>query len=272
MKPATVVRSAARRALIAVAHDATNSSAATSILVVAPHPDDETLGCGARILRARAADVAVAIVVIGDGSGSHATVAATDASALRERRSGELAQAAERLGVPLDRVRQLNYADDSFATRVDEIAADLAAAAVEFAADEIYVTCTDEPHPDHSAAGVAVTQAVAGLPSSPRVLEYPIWLWADWPISRRFRNGSGLLRWAALVLTRSVEAVSVGDRQVGKRRALAAYRSQLGEVDLEATAGDYQPAPGSVALPVAVVARAVDGPELFFRSRSMRRR
>jgi LmbE family N-acetylglucosaminyl deacetylase len=270
MKPATVVRSAARRALITVAHDATKSSAATSVLVVAPHPDDETLGCGARILRARAANVAVAIVVIGDGSGSHATVAAADASALRDRRSGELAQAAERLGVASDRVRQLNYADDSFATQVDQIAADLASAVVEFAADEIYVTCADEPHPDHSAAAVAVRQAVARLSSTPRVLEYPIWLWADWPISRRFRNGSGLLRWLALVVTRSVEAVSVSDLQMSKRRALAAYRSQLGEIDLEADG--YQPAAGSVALPVAVVARALDGPELFLRSRSKGRR
>jgi LmbE family N-acetylglucosaminyl deacetylase len=269
MKPATVVRSAARRSLLAVAHDVTKSSAARSILIVAPHPDDETLGCGARILRARAANVAVAIVVIGDGSGSHATEAAADATALRDRRSGELAQVGDRLGVEADRIRQLNYPDDSFVAHVDQIAGDIAAAAVQFGADEIYVTCADEPHPDHSAAAAAVTQALSGIATNPRVLEYPIWLWADWPISRRFRDGSGLRRFAAVMLKRSVEVVSVGELRTGKRHALAAYRSQLGEVDIDAE--EYRPAPGSVALPVAVVERALDGPELFFRTRSRAR-
>src|SRR5947209_4351316 len=40
-------------------------------LVFAPHPDDETLGCGGAIVRKKRAGAVVKIVVMTDGSASH---------------------------------------------------------------------------------------------------------------------------------------------------------------------------------------------------------
>jgi len=50
-----------------VARDDTATSAARSALVLAPHPDDETLGCGATILRKRAAGTPVHVLIVTDG-------------------------------------------------------------------------------------------------------------------------------------------------------------------------------------------------------------
>jgi LmbE family N-acetylglucosaminyl deacetylase len=271
VKPAANARTAARWALAKVAHDATDQAAHRSALVIAPHPDDETLGCGARIRRARTAGYGVTVVVIGDGSGSHGSVG-VDHESLRQRRTGELADACARLGVASDQIQQLGYPDDGLADHLDDIVADLVRVLREVKPDDVYVTCSDEQHPDHAAAAHAAAAAVAQFDPAPRLLEYPIWLWSDWPVSRRFRDGSGLARWMRTVLTRSVEVVQVGDVRASKLEALSAYRSQLGELDLPSDLTRYRPVAGSVALPAVVVARAIDEPELYFRTRRRRPR
>ena len=45
--------------------------AAGGVLVLAPHPDDETLGCGAALAAAVTAGYAVRVVAATDGDGSH---------------------------------------------------------------------------------------------------------------------------------------------------------------------------------------------------------
>src|SRR5829696_1206258 len=49
------------------ARDETAAVAARGCLVIAPHPDDETLGCGATIARKRAAGTPVRVVIVADG-------------------------------------------------------------------------------------------------------------------------------------------------------------------------------------------------------------
>jgi hypothetical protein len=44
-----------RPLLLSIAEDVTSQTAARSCVVLAPHPDDETLGCGATIMRKLAA-------------------------------------------------------------------------------------------------------------------------------------------------------------------------------------------------------------------------
>src|SRR3954452_22419232 len=49
------------------ADDVTERSASASCIVFAPHPDDETLGCGATIHRKRANGTTVHVVIASDG-------------------------------------------------------------------------------------------------------------------------------------------------------------------------------------------------------------
>jgi LmbE family N-acetylglucosaminyl deacetylase len=92
------------------------------ILIVAPHPDDETLGCGGLIQRARARGVDVHVVVITNGDAyAHdwVLVAAEDALrgtasehlALGRGRQRESLRALATYGVPADHVTFLGYPD-----------------------------------------------------------------------------------------------------------------------------------------------------------------
>src|SRR5215469_14860675 len=56
-----------RPLLLSRAEDMTSQTATRSCLVLAPHPDDETLGCGATIMRKRAVGTPVQIVIATDG-------------------------------------------------------------------------------------------------------------------------------------------------------------------------------------------------------------
>ncbi|MEZ0307890.1 MAG: PIG-L deacetylase family protein, partial [Ramlibacter sp.] len=68
-------------------------SAARRVLVLAPHPDDETLGCGGTLARlAPTCDVHLVLVTNGDGGGG--LPAGTS-----ERRKAEMDAAAQTLGI-----------------------------------------------------------------------------------------------------------------------------------------------------------------------------
>jgi LmbE family N-acetylglucosaminyl deacetylase len=91
-------------------------------LVVAPHPDDETLGCGGLMQEAQAAGARVDVVVVTNGDGyeyewTRMVVQDVVRGTVREhlslgrQRQGETLRALARLGLPRDRVVFLGYPD-----------------------------------------------------------------------------------------------------------------------------------------------------------------
>jgi len=93
---------------------------ATSLLVVAPHPDDETLCCAGVIQRVVRAGGRASVVWITSGDASfldllliekRLTASASSQRALGERRMREARAAASLLGVPADRQLFLGYPD-----------------------------------------------------------------------------------------------------------------------------------------------------------------
>ena len=88
------------------------------ILVVAPHPDDEVLGCGGVMQHAVAEGVEITVALMTNGDASELAVIFGDRQLplspeayrrLGERRQGETLQAVGSLGVPADHVRFLGY-------------------------------------------------------------------------------------------------------------------------------------------------------------------
>ncbi len=80
-------------------------------LILAPHPDDESLGCGGLIAAACAAGLAPEVVILTDGGASHPGSTSHPPARLRALRAEEARQATAALGLPPDRLTFLPYED-----------------------------------------------------------------------------------------------------------------------------------------------------------------
>ncbi len=145
-------------------------------LVLAPHPDDESLGCGGLIAACVEAGRAPLLAFLTDGAGSHPNSRAFPPTRLRAVREDEALAAAATLGLTPDRVFFLRAPDTALPgagaglTRaVDTLAA--------FAptATTVLTTWRHDPHGDHEAAAAIGTALAVRLAA--RLLFYPVWGW-----------------------------------------------------------------------------------------------
>ena len=242
----------------------TDAAVERSALVIAPHPDDETLGCGALVLRKRKAGVPVTVLMVTDGAHSHASSSLTPEQ-LAEVRRGELCEAAGRLGLELASLHWAGIEDGTVEAHEGELLATICTLLEESGAAEIYATSALEHHPDHAAVGRAAR--AAALARGAELYEYPIWLWNSWPLRRPHRLRS-LLAALAAVLGRRAVTVSTSGFRAAKLHALEAHASQLRRPPHVPSDEPW------TVLPGWVLDAAADSVELFFpvtRGPSLRR-
>lgn len=161
---------------------------ATALVVVAAHPDDETLGAGGLIAECAERGVPVTVVLVTDGAGSH-----PDDPRIGRRRAGELLVALDLLGVTAAPV-MLGFPDGGTREHRDRIAAALEAVlrsmtapapdgATAGAPGRILVAApwVGDGHRDHRVVGEIVRELVARDADRLTLLAYPIWMrhWAD---------------------------------------------------------------------------------------------
>ena len=185
------------------------------ILVVAPHPDDESLGCGGLIAMAARDSPQVRLVVITDGCGSHTRSRLFPPAKLRALREREALDAAATLGLAPSAVNFLRMPDAAVPKSGPEAeaAADaLASTACAVGATTVFVTWRRDPHCDHEAAA-AITDLVRHRLPGLRVLAYSVW-GRTLPAGTEIDPPLGLFR------------LDVTAEQETKRRAVMAHRSQ----------------------------------------------
>ncbi len=141
-------------------------------LVVAPHPDDETLGAGALVATLRASDVPVTVVAATDGENCY-DLPQDEREGIRRTREAEQERALSCLGVAADHLYRLRLTDSGLHLLEPEITAQL----MKLAAPGMHMLApwTGDFHPDHEAcARAAVTVAHAkGL----QLTYYFFWTW-----------------------------------------------------------------------------------------------
>lgn len=145
------------------------------VVVVAAHPDDETLGAGGLIAAATAAGLRMDVVVFTDGEASHPHSPSTTAEQLAVLRRRETRAAVHRLS-PSSSVIFTDLGDGRLGESLTEAVSTL----VDVIGEDGWKTLLVSPwrgdrHPDHAAAGQAA--AIAAERTDARRLEYPIWLW-----------------------------------------------------------------------------------------------
>jgi LmbE family N-acetylglucosaminyl deacetylase len=220
--------------------DMTAAMARTSCLVVAPHPDDETLGCAVAVMRKRAVGTPVTVVIVSDGSKAEPVTLPPEE--LVEVRAAETRRACAALGVGETDVLFLGFPDSELGDHVEAIAERLAEITRARGPAQILVPASCEGHPDHDATHEAARRAVARTGFHGQVLEFTVWLWTHWPWTRghgtRDRSVTRLLVEPTRRLrdTRPllVDARGLRHRQRG---ALAEHATQVGTGDPAGAAG-----------------------------------
>ncbi|GAC1308941.1 MAG: PIG-L family deacetylase [Vulcanimicrobiaceae bacterium] len=220
------------------------------IAVVAPHPDDDVLGCGAVLASAARAGLPRAIFYVTDGSQSHPRSARYPAQRMRALREREALAALHRCGVPERDATFFRIADGTCASlpadAVRELRERLARAFAGFTPTLVFTPWRRDPHGDHRAVARIAAAASGDCGAGARLLEYPVWLGErgatdDWPAANEARA-------IAFAYPRPV-----ADR---KRAALAAHRSQ--------TTGMIDDDPAAFRLSEGMLGRACTSPEVFF--------
>lgn len=125
------------------------------VLVLAPHPDDETIGCGGMLAHHAASGHRVVVVHATDGGGGDPEGRFGDVAG---RRLAEERRALAVLGV--GERRGLGFADGALADG-PELEAALAALIAEVAPATLYSLSPFEYHPDHRALAFAAARAAA---------------------------------------------------------------------------------------------------------------
>jgi LmbE family N-acetylglucosaminyl deacetylase len=180
------------------------------VVVIAAHPDDETLGAGGLVAACARRGIAVSVVVASDGEASHPRSPTHSAARLAAIRRVEVQRALDTLA-PAVRVRFLGLPDGQLAGHHEALRMHLE----QFARDATHLVSPwiGDRHPDHEACGSVAAELARA--TGARHWQYPVWAW-HWG-----RPGTDDLPWGQLQRL----ALSAADVAV-KEQALLCHVSQ----------------------------------------------
>jgi LmbE family N-acetylglucosaminyl deacetylase len=188
-------------------------------LVVAPHPDDESLGCGGFIAESCARGRPPVVVVMTDGTASHPSSPSYPPDRLRALRENETRAALSMLGLSWERLHFMRLRDSAMplgGRPFDLAAAELRRVILDYRCKTIFAPWLHDPHCDHETTQLMVRVAVKSL--SIPVYSYPVWGW--------------LLPPAQLLAADTIEGwrLNITVHLDRKRRAIASHRSQYSDL------------------------------------------
>jgi N-acetylglucosamine malate deacetylase 1 len=144
--------------------------AAKSVLVIAPHMDDEVIGCGGLIAQYHNKGASVTVLYLTDGAMRN--LPQEDYSQICRDRRSESERAADILGV--DRCLYLSVPERNLAAAALD-PEPMRRAIEQCQPDIILVPSLQEHHPDHRVACQWLKLALAGQSYAPSVIYYEVW-------------------------------------------------------------------------------------------------
>ncbi|QWC57280.1 PIG-L family deacetylase [Erythrobacter sp. 3-20A1M] len=236
--PATAEGALLRHAANASRVDIARLAPPGALLVVVPHPDDETFGCGMALAAAGDSRRRIVVALLTDGEGSHPTSRLFPRDSLVDLRAREFAEAL-RILVPDQQVsvERLHLPDGS--SRIDTGTLDsLTALARQHDVRAIWATWALDPHCDHEVAGDLAAEVA-------RRLDIPSW---SFPVWGRFGERG---------LPERMVTFADPDMNMRKRAAMAVYASQ--------TTALIDDDPNGFIMPPALLDHFATHPEIFIR-------
>lgn len=184
-------------------------------LVLAPHPDDECIGCGGVIALLRQLQVPVRIVLVTDGSGAGGLPAGAGLT-----RQQEFLRAAARLGV--DDTAMLGFPDGGLA-RDEALAQAVQQQLQAFAPDWVFAPTPADIHRDHRAVAWAAREGAAAVATVTDLWYYETW--TPLPVTHVL-DITAVMATKIAALSEHVTALACGN-YIDGTRGLAAHRGLL---------------------------------------------
>jgi LmbE family N-acetylglucosaminyl deacetylase len=185
-------------------------------IVVAPHPDDESLACGGLTAEACRQGLPGKVVIVSDGAGSHPNSKAYPPDRLTALREEEAKQAGAELGLKPEDMLFLRLPDRfvPFEGEEAERAIDALVDCVrDIGARSLFVSWRHDPHCDHEAS-YRITREAQRRVGEAKLFEYVVW-------------GHTLPPSTEVDPIRSGFRIRIDQKALeNKRRAIAAHRSQ----------------------------------------------
>lgn len=189
-------------------------------VVISPHPDDETLGCGGLIASKRRKDVPVTVVFLCDGQSSCGFRPRRTPEQVIAIRRREALAATSILGVPESSVHFCSVPDSTLNALSAEQQKRLINRIVQVLREqqpgEVFVPHQHDGHSDHEAAYRLVGRAVELAAISAKIIQFPVWL--EWC------QVLGCLK--TLLLRRQAQRLVIQSSHRQKMLAVRCYRSQ----------------------------------------------
>ena len=177
------------------------------MLVVAPHPDDETIAAGGAIRHMLARGGRVNVLVVTDGAASHRNSPSHPPARLAKRRRRETRAAVRALGLDARHLTMLGLPDGGLDTLDARGRARLRRALARYGnVDLVLLPDPGEAHPDHRDTARAAQRAFRDR----RCLRYAVWPTRD--------------------TARAMITLPIARYLPVKARALSRHRSQLGAI------------------------------------------
>ena len=212
------------------------------LLIIAPHPDDETLGCGMALAAALAEGREVTILLLTDGEGSHPNSRKFGPARRVATRAAEMDNALAALAP--DKSISVVRAHLPDGKTTDESAPQVIDRLLEHrcvtSADSIWSTWVEDPHCDHRTSAI-VARMLADLSGA------ALWSFAVWG---RFGERPVPDRLGLFFDSRFYRA---------KRDAMDAYASQMTDL--------IDDDPSGFTMPPALFEHFASHPEVFFHER-----
>ena len=185
-------------------------------IVVAPHPDDESLACGGLIADACRQGLRGKVVIVSDGAGSHPNSKAYPPDRLAALREEEAKRAGAELGLKPEDMLFLRLPDRFVPFEGEEAEraiGSLVDCVREIGARSLFVSWRHDPHCDHEASYRIAREAQRRV-GEVRLFEYVVW-------------GHTLPPSTEIDPVRSGFRIHIDQEALEKkRRAIAAHRSQ----------------------------------------------
>lgn len=209
----------AEGSLLRIAHKATPAdidtlTAGGNVMVLTPHPDDESLGCGAAIAAASEHGAKIAVVAVTDGRGSHPRSLLFPPEKLAAERATELKRAVHILTKGLGTVTTLNYPDQNAPSTIEDVATAcyrLVPLMDDLMPSALWSTWRYDPHVDHQRTAQIALHLLSRNPTL-TLLFYPIW---------------GRFTEASIAASETLYRFDTNSLREVKQEAILCHRSQM---------------------------------------------